>query len=76
LKPTRGLQQGDPLSPYFFLFCAEGLRGLLKQAANDAVIRGISLSQGGPRLHIYFLQMTVYFSVEQKEKSVKPFFIY
>ena len=53
--PTRGLRQGDPISPYLFLLCAEGLHALLAKAARSKKIQGISISRGGPKLtHLFF----------------------
>ena len=55
ITPTRGLRQGDPLSPYLFLFCVEGLDAILRRAANNGDINGFSLCKRGPKItHLFF----------------------
>ena len=55
IVPSRGLRQGDPLSPYLFLFCAKGLNALLRNAADEGVINGFSLCRNEPKLtHLFF----------------------
>ena len=50
ITPTRGIRQGDPLSPFPFLLCTEGLHGLITQATTQGDIKGYSLCRNGPRL--------------------------
>jgi hypothetical protein len=38
--PSRGLRQGDPLSPYLFLFCVEGFYALLRKAQQEGNLKG------------------------------------
>jgi hypothetical protein len=60
--PSRGLRQGDPISLYLFLFCAEGLHALLSRAAVSRQLQGLSISRGGPKLtHLFFADDSVLF---------------
>jgi hypothetical protein len=53
--PTRGLHQGDPLSPYLFLLCAKGLSSLLLYEEEVGGIEGVRVCRNAPSVsHLLF----------------------
>jgi hypothetical protein len=62
ILPSRGLRQGDPLSPYFFLLCAEGLSTIISRAKQEDHITELSITRGGTRLsHLLFADDSLLF---------------
>lgn len=62
ITPTRGLRQGDPISPYLFLLCAEALSGLLLKAERNGSLTGVKISRTGPTLsHLFFADDSLLF---------------
>ena len=57
-----GFRQGDPLSPFLFLLCTEGLHGLINKAASNGDITGFRLCRHGPKLtHLFFADDSLLF---------------
>ena len=71
IKPSRGLRQGEPLSPYLFLMCAMGLQSLIHKVEVEGLIQGVSIVEMAQGYHIYFLQMIVCYFVKPRRKNVK-----
>lgn len=61
-KPSRGIRQGDPLSPYLFIIMANSLSTLMRKAVQDGNIKGIRLNPTCPTLsHLLFADDAIFF---------------
>lgn len=74
--PSRGLRQGDSLSPSRFLICAKGLVSLLKKAENDGCLRVFSCVRIALVSIISSLLMVAYYFVDIHSRIIFRFSLY
>ncbi|XP_057427344.1 uncharacterized protein LOC130720679 [Lotus japonicus] len=54
-KPSRGIRQGDPISPYLFVLCMERLGHLIQDACGNDTWKPYVVGRSGPKLsHLMF----------------------
>lgn len=72
IYPQHGLRQGDPLSPYLYLFCTEGLSSLLHHVMLTKSIQGFKASRGGPPIsHMLFADDSLLFCQASESQCQK-----
>jgi exonuclease III len=60
--PQRGLRQGDPLSPYLFILCADVFSALISKAQSNKLIHGIKIVPRAPEItHLLFADDSLLF---------------
>ncbi|XP_024172006.1 uncharacterized protein LOC112178017 [Rosa chinensis] len=63
ISPSRGLRQGDAISPYLFLLCAEVLSRMIKEAERNDLMHGVKVCQQAPAIsHLFFADDSFIFS--------------
>ena len=63
VKSSRGLRQGDPLSPFLYIIGADVLSRLLQRAESLGSLQGIKISPGCPQIsHLQFADDLLIFS--------------
>ncbi|CAL1392202.1 unnamed protein product [Linum trigynum] len=63
ILPSRGVRQGDPLSPYLFVLCMERLAHRIEVAVNDKQWKPLSITPNGLKLsHLFFADDLILFA--------------
>jgi len=69
IKPSRGLRQGYPLSPYLFVICTEMLIKMLQIAEKKEQITGLKVAIGASQVsHLLFADDSMFYCRVQEEE--------
>ncbi|GJX19748.1 reverse transcriptase [Tanacetum coccineum] len=62
IKPSRGIRQGDPMSPYLFIIVADVLSRMINNAMHLSLLSGIKMSGNCPVIsHVFFADDSLFF---------------
>jgi len=69
-NPSRGIRQGEPLSPYLFVACMERLPQYIEDLVGARQWRPIPVCRGGPKIsHLLFADDIILFAEATEEQA-------
>lgn len=72
IVPSQGLRQGEPLSPYLFILCAEGLSAALNLACMRDELHGNKICRQAPSVsHLLFTDDCILFCRATPEEGMR-----
>lgn len=72
VTPSRGLRQGDPLSPYLFVLCSQGLSSILDHCRRANRLQGIRVASGSPMITLlFFADVSLIFFKPTEHNTIK-----
>ena len=70
IRPERSIRQGDPLSPFLFILCAEALVSRLNNSEVSGRLNGIKLAESCPSIpHLLFTDDILLCKTSQEEAA-------
>lgn len=69
IRPSRGLRQGDPLSPYLFVICPEMLVRSLVNAEHQGRLTGLKVARSAPAVsHLLYADDSLFYCKSNDEE--------
>ncbi|XP_056864269.1 uncharacterized protein LOC130511351 [Raphanus sativus] len=80
IQPSRGLRQGDPLSPFLFILLTEALISQLRGAEEEGRLTGLKIARASPAIsHLLFADDSLFFckaDVQQAAELIRIINLY
>jgi hypothetical protein len=71
-KPHRSIRQGDLLSPYLFILCADVFSRMLSNKQDQSLINGLAIAQNAPKIsHLFFADDNIIFCKANKAEATQ-----
>ncbi|CAN1250765.1 Putative ribonuclease H protein At1g65750 [Linum perenne] len=70
-KPTRGIRQGDPISPFLFILLTNSLSFLIDKGLREGRLKGMKINERCPTLtHVLFADDTIIFGDASASEAI------